>query len=253
MSERTQAWSCGGGTQSAAIAALIVEGKLPKPDYAVMVDTEREKSSTWRYVYGTIQPRLADVGVDLIVIPKSQFASEDVFAHSGQLLIPAYTTQSGSISKLSGFCSDKWKVRVSERWLRSQGVKTSQAVTWLGFSTNELRRVRTGRFRYPLIYDYPMNREACHQLANDVLGVAPPRGGSCCWMCPNMGDRQWQEMRESDPEDFAKACAFDESIRERDPHAFVHRSGQPLIQIASEIANPGQMTLDGCDSGYCFL
>lgn len=28
-----QVWMCGGGTQSVAIAALIVQGKLPKPDF----------------------------------------------------------------------------------------------------------------------------------------------------------------------------------------------------------------------------
>jgi hypothetical protein len=35
-------WSCGGGTQSAAIAALIVSGQMPVPDLSVIVDTERE-------------------------------------------------------------------------------------------------------------------------------------------------------------------------------------------------------------------
>jgi hypothetical protein len=39
----TDLWSCGGGTQSAAIAALIVRGDIRKPDLAVIVDTERER------------------------------------------------------------------------------------------------------------------------------------------------------------------------------------------------------------------
>jgi hypothetical protein len=33
-------WSYGGGKQSVAIAALIVQGKLPKPDLIVMADTD---------------------------------------------------------------------------------------------------------------------------------------------------------------------------------------------------------------------
>ena len=45
--KRNLIWSCGGGTQSAAIAALIVQGRLPIPDISLMVDTEREKSGTW--------------------------------------------------------------------------------------------------------------------------------------------------------------------------------------------------------------
>lgn len=43
---RTQLWASGGGVQSAAIAALIVQGYI-RPDLAVIVDTEREQSTTW--------------------------------------------------------------------------------------------------------------------------------------------------------------------------------------------------------------
>jgi hypothetical protein len=246
----TQVWSCGGGTQSAAIAALIIEGKLPKPDYAVMADTGREKSSTWRYVNGVLIPSLAGVGVTLHVAAKAKYGTVDLFSKD-TLLIPAYTNLSGETSKLSGFCSDKWKVRVIGRWLREQGVIHSQAMQWLGFSTNELRRVRAGKFRYPLIMEFPMNREACHAYATQVLGVAPPRGGSACWNCPNLSDAQWVEMRESDPEDFDKACDLDEEIRQRDPNVFLHRSCKPLRLVT--LGSPDQMTLSGCESGMCFV
>lgn len=60
-----EVWSCGGGTQSAAIAALIVTGKLPKPDLAVIVDTEREKETTWRYYTNVLRPELWKLGVML--------------------------------------------------------------------------------------------------------------------------------------------------------------------------------------------
>lgn len=53
---KTVAWSCGGGRQSVGIGVLIVRGDLPKPDIAVIVDTERENSSTWRYYGETLQP-----------------------------------------------------------------------------------------------------------------------------------------------------------------------------------------------------
>ena len=62
---RTQIWSSGGGVQSTAIAALIVQGKLPKPDIAVIADTERELSTTWKYIEEVTGPALASVGVTL--------------------------------------------------------------------------------------------------------------------------------------------------------------------------------------------
>jgi 3'-phosphoadenosine 5'-phosphosulfate sulfotransferase (PAPS reductase)/FAD synthetase len=55
---RTQIWSSGGGVQSCAIAALIVRGVLQKPAYAVIIDTEREMSSTWEYMREVISPAL---------------------------------------------------------------------------------------------------------------------------------------------------------------------------------------------------
>jgi hypothetical protein len=51
-------WSCGGGTQSAAISALIVRGELPKPSAAIIADTGREASETWRYYECTLKPAL---------------------------------------------------------------------------------------------------------------------------------------------------------------------------------------------------
>ncbi|WP_259474093.1 hypothetical protein, partial [Pseudomonas syringae] len=49
MTKRTQIWSSGGGTQSSAIAALICQGEL-SPDLSIIVDTEREMSTTWDYM-----------------------------------------------------------------------------------------------------------------------------------------------------------------------------------------------------------
>lgn len=50
MSKRVlEVWSCGGGVQSVAIGALIVGGKLPMPDVAVIADTGRETGRTWAY------------------------------------------------------------------------------------------------------------------------------------------------------------------------------------------------------------
>ena len=45
---RVQVWSSGGGTKSAAIAALICKNEL-MPDIAIIVDTEREVQTTWDY------------------------------------------------------------------------------------------------------------------------------------------------------------------------------------------------------------
>jgi hypothetical protein len=52
---RVQLWSCGGGRQSAGIAAFISRGLLPKPDCVVMVALEWEVRSIWPYVNAYIR------------------------------------------------------------------------------------------------------------------------------------------------------------------------------------------------------
>lgn len=100
MSEahRTQIWSSGGGVQSTAIGALICMGEL-RPDMAVIVDTERELSTTWDYLDRWVIPALEHVGVTLHRVAKSEYATVDLMRNN-DLLIPAFTTQSGEIGKL---------------------------------------------------------------------------------------------------------------------------------------------------------
>jgi len=173
----TQVWSCGGGTQSAAVAALIIQGRLPKPDLAVIVDTEREKSSTWRYLDDVIRPNLAKVGLAVERVPKSRFATVDLYGgkDGDTLLIPAFTTQNGSVGKMETFCSVEWKREVTARWLRSLGVE--QARVWIGISRDEMRRIRSPRRQwlqewYPLLFDAPMTKGDWHSSCNGCNGLA---------------------------------------------------------------------------------
>jgi hypothetical protein len=255
MMERINVWSCGGGTQSAAIAALIVQGRLPKPEYSIVVDTERERTSTWEYVDGVLIPELAKVGVELVRVPKSKYATVDLFSlKEGSLLIPTYTTLSGAISKLRNFCSFEWKRYVIMRYLRDQGVKA--CFNWLGISTDELRRVRTGKtnwFRnhYPLVYDIPMNRGECIALVKE-MGWPKPHNSSC-WMCPNMPDHEWLDIKENNPEDFERAVQFEREIREVDPYVYLHPQAVPLDRVDwSKAKKVGAQLVLGCDSGHCF-
>lgn len=77
--ERVQLWSCGGGRQSVLMLGLMKAGELPKPDIACMVDTNRERSSTWRYVNAVIRPELEALGVPFVLIDRSEFATVDLW------------------------------------------------------------------------------------------------------------------------------------------------------------------------------
>lgn len=252
----TIVWSCGGGTQSAAIAALIVQGKLPKPDLAVMVDTEREKSGTWEYADAVLIPNLREAGVTLHRVRKSEYATVDLWAGNGDLLLPVFTNQSGEQGKLPVYCSDKWKSRVVQRWLRSQGVESAEQ--WIGISIDEMRRTRFSglgwlRNRYPLIepeFGLTYRRSDCEAEIARLGWPKAPR--SACWMCPNMGDFEWLEMKTHYPGDFACAVRLEREMRQKDPHAWLHGSCVPLDQV--DFTTQGSLFEDrSCASGMCFV
>lgn len=251
---RTQIWSSGGGVQSTAIAALIVAGKLPKPDLAVIADTERELSTTWAYMEAVTIPALKNVGVQLHRVKKSKYASVDLYggADKKSLLIPAFTTHSGDIGKLPGFCSGEWKLRVVQRWANAEhGVEA--ATMWMGISTDEMGRASlpSGKWwkRYPLI-ELNMSRADCFRVVEEAGWPEPPR--SSCWMCPNHREDEWLWQSVAAPQDHRKAVVFDLEMRKKDPHAWLHPSAQPLGEVKFDVANE-VMFGKGCQTGLCFV
>jgi hypothetical protein len=247
----TEVWSCGGGTQSGAMATLISLGKLPRPDFAFMTDTGRERSSTWPFVDGFIRPALAKVDLELTVIQASDFARLDIYWND-TVLLPGYTNISGDVGKLSPFCSGKWKRDVAERWMRSVGIKTARS--WLGISRDEARRIRAQHrpwleLWYPLIFEVPMRREECVQLIRGQgwTGHIPH---SACFMCPNLSDAEWIDMKMNWPVDFAAACELEAETRLKDPHFFLHPACIPLADV-DFMAQTTMFPERGCTTG-CF-
>ena len=243
-----EVWMYGGGVQSCAIAALITQGKVPPPDIAVIADTGREKQSTWDYLRNVVQPA---INFQIEIVKKDDFATVDIWRGDTSLL-PSFSNIKGDTAKLPTYCSNEWKKRVIERWLRKiKGVK--KFVKWIGFSLDEARRVirmrKSGDAVYfPLIETVPINRHECVSLVEKMGWPTPPR--SACWMCPNMNHGEWQDLKENSPSEFAAAVALEVEVRAKDPHAFFHRSCKPLDQVDFE--REPDLFSRPCDSGLCF-
>lgn len=247
---RVQVWSNGGGVQSSAIAVLIAEGKLPAPDLAVIADTEREGSATWDYLRDHIGPMLADVGVKVWRVRKSEYTADDLYVNDN-LLIPAFSTINGVDGKQPGFCSDKWKKTVVQRFCRDLFPDARGFDMWMGISTDELGRVKVvdGKWRkkYPLI-EKRLSRNDCMSIVEKFGLPVPPR--SSCWCCPNHTDYEWRHLKENCPGDFARAVDLEAEIRKDQPWITFHKSG-PLseVEFGEEAAD---MFSGFCDSGMCF-
>jgi hypothetical protein len=253
----SEVWSCGGGTQSAAIAALIVSGKLPKPDLAVIADTGREASETWRFFESVLAPELKKVGVDLVRLPHAfegkGYNTVDIYSGKDKntIVMPMFTSKEGS-GMLPKYCSNEWKTRPVDRYIRGAGF--TQGNIWIGFSIDEMERMRAfdpkskWNHSYPLV-DLKLTRGDCIALTEKMGWGTPPR--SACWMCPYRSDAEWTHLKNKDPKDFARAVDLEKELQGRDEHVYFHGSCKPLDEVEF---NEGQedMFSKPCASGMCF-
>lgn len=256
-----QVFSSGGGTQSCAISVLILQGKLPRPDYVVISDTGREMPTTWQYLDSVVRPAFKAIGLEVHRVKRSEFASpwgRKLFATSGDLMIPAFSNQNGKPSKLSAFCSGAWKSETIDRWFSiTQGLTRSKYVKWIGFSFDETTRIlrmqkgkefKKGLIRFPLV-EIPTRRHEAIEIVEKYGWPEPPR--SRCFDCPNQSDKEWHQVKTIFPPLFKKAIQRDEQIRERDAHAFLHSSIAPLKD--ADLNPEEDLFSAGCSSGECFL
>jgi hypothetical protein len=94
-----------------------------------------------------------------------------------------------------------------------------------------------------------MRRQQCVELIRSVgwVGVIPR---SACYMCPNMRNAEWIDMKTNFPEDFEAACAVEAKVRVKDPHFYCHESCVPLAQV-DFYSQQTMFTDHGCTTG-CF-
>jgi hypothetical protein len=256
---RAITWSYGGGTQSVAIAVLIAQGRLPKPEMIVIADTSREASETWEYLDNHVTPLLGSVGLKVNIAPHS-LSYVDLYSN-GELLIPAYTKH----GMLQTFCSSEWKAKVVQRYLRGGGYGPKKPVlTWIGISLDEKRRAKPSslqwqKLHWPLLFDVPLRRAECRQIVLDAGLPEPPK--SSCWKCPYRRDSQWKRLKDLYPDDFEKACQIDEQIRYEDIMSggdglWLHESRKPLREVDFKVTLPVHPLFQdttGCDSGQCWV
>jgi len=259
---RPQIFSHGGGTQGTAIVALIVQGRLPKPDAAVIADTGREASQTWDMWENTTRPALEEIGVPCHRIPHSfdgsGYNTIDIWTgkHGNTVAMPMFTPAadgSGKESQLPKYCSNEWKRRPIERYLK-RALGYTEADLWIGYSldeaTSRAKHMSEAKFRdsYPLI-EVGMSRGDCKALVESMGWGKAPR--SACWMCPYRSKSEWVDLKENWPRDFEAAVKLERHIQKHDPNAYFHRSLKPLDQIEwSEVSD--ETYEPGCQSGLCF-
>ncbi|WP_051581305.1 hypothetical protein [Pseudonocardia acaciae] len=241
--------SLGAGVQSTTLALLAVEGALPAPDLAIFADTMSEPRKVYAHLDRLVAV-LTDVGIEVVRVSQGDLGA-DTLSTAGFMRLPAFVQGAGNgAAMLRRQCTERYKLEPIRREIRRRlGARTSAtgavltpppgavAEQWIGFSTDEIGRVKDQRVpyirnRYPLL-ELNMSRQNCLAwLRRRGWGDTPK---SACTFCPFHGNRQWREMRDHDPAAWADAVEFDRRIRQRTFRGpqevpFLHRSLLPLDQ-----------------------
>ena len=262
----------GGGRQTVAMCILVRRGVLPKPDRIIIANTGREKTSTWEYMAEITQPLLAQIGLSVEIAPRS-LAYVDLYGFNGSLLLPAFT----ATGKLSAFCSDEWKAQVVNRYLHLSSLGYTQAeiedmpesrvraemkrrvdkhfINWIGFAWDERARIKNTDNRRFHLCDLVLTKADCIRIIEDEGHPLPPT--SSCWMCPNMRNWQWRQVRDDYPNDFKSACELDDEIREWDiasgnDGVWLHHSRVPLREADLD-ADDSKEPARQCGLGMCMI
>lgn len=242
----------GGGRQTVAICVLIAREILPRPDVIVMADTGRENPSTWEYLEQHMKPFLQRHGLAVEVAPHS-LATVDLYSGNGDLLLPVFT----NTGKLRTYCSNEWKRRVVDRYLRAKEI--TSGTRWIGFAFDEKRRWKgmhdttEGQWTTfcPLV-DLMCNTATCLKIIERAELPMPHH--SACWMCPHKRNSEWRFIRDNYPDKWQEAIAMDEEVRENDERhsVFLHHDRVPLGEANIDV-DESENKVQQCTLGACFV
>jgi hypothetical protein len=242
----------GGGTPSTSLLLMSLAGQLPRLDAVVFPDTGFERRAVTDHL-----ARLARVarnaGVAFYRVGAGSLR-EDALApasHDWAGLPLLVADGDGGARRLPARCATRYRAvpvarKVRELW---QTAGRPQVELWLGLAREDAPRgprAEAGpvRYRFPLI-ERGLTRSDCKRWLA-AHGWAAPISG--CVGCPLQADLRWAELRDTTPDQWAAAVAFDRAIRHGRPpldgEAFVHRSLVPLDRV--ELDGPAdRAVIDG--------
>ena len=252
--------SYGMGTQSSAIALMSAAGQLPKLDAVIAADTGGELPEVYEFA-AYVENVVTRAGIPYLRVSAGVLEDDLLAAEpTGPNPTPPLKTKraDGGAGRINAYrCSYDYKRRVvqqaTKRLCGGRGAwKRSTVRQWIGFSADEIGRVKTDdecrcshamashgrsgcqrcrcdrfdRWRlnvHPLV-DLGWTRERVIRWFAENGHPAPTR--SACWFCPNSSNARWRWLRAHHPDLFERACHLDEHCRSG--AAFQRRSNNPI-------------------------
>ena len=266
--------SLGAGVQSSTLALMAASGEVgPMPHAAVFADTQAEPSAVYDWLdwlsgqlpFPVHRVTAGDLAKSSLGVKVSE-AGNKYINHT----IPAFMgNDDGMKGILRRSCTVDFKIvpitREVARLRRVAGGKPLPHVNqWIGISLDEIRRCKPARVSY-ITHQWPlverrMTRRDCLEWMRKRGYPAPPR--SSCIFCPYHSDAEWQRLRTSDPQAFARAVDYEAQLQASCRSVilrgvpYLHASRVPLSEVNFDAPAPapdsGQMELwQGECEGMC--
>jgi len=188
--------SYGGGTNSTAMLIGLIE-RQEKVDFILFADTGGEKPHTYTYV-DMFSEWLKDHGMPESITVSNLPTLEADCLTRGALPSVAYGFKS---------CSDRWKIRPQNKYLKEHGIKVTQRL--IGFDADEPQRAKEieGN-RYPLL-EWDWGRDECIKAIKDA-GLPSP-GKSSCYFCPSSKKHEILQLARMYPDLAERAVAMEKN------------------------------------------
>lgn len=239
--------SLGAGVQSSGLLVCSALGlhDVPRADLAVFADTGDEPQ--WVYDYLDVLEEFGEAhGIPVHRTSRGKLSEWMIDRQkAGQrfVSVPLYTLGADGAREgmLRRQCTREFKVEPLEKFVRKAlGYEPRKRIRLavrclMGISIDEAGRMRPSRTRwitnrYPLV-EAGITRARALEICVEA-GLPEPRRSSCVY-CPYHDNATWLDLRDNHPEEWEKAVAFDDAIRDmtmagRERPAFVHRSCVPL-------------------------
>lgn len=266
------ALSLGAGVQSSTCLLLACRREIPPFDVAIFADTGWEPQAVYRHLRRL--QRLADrAGIPVRRVRRGDIRADALDPSHRFASMPLYTlSPQGTRGMARRQCTHEYKIRPIKAEVRRMlgyphparvpaGVYAHMAI---GISVDELHRAREAdvaymRNTFPLL-DLEWRRGDClTYLDEHGLGDTPR---SSCIGCPYHSDQFWHQLRAESPTEWDDAVAFDHAIRHGSARAnaaghplrgmfWLHRTRQPLDQVALRPRQAGSSHTQGCGPWTC--
>ena len=252
--------SLGLGVQSTALYMMSSLGRIDRADHAIFADPGAELPQTYQILEHLKDWAKYNDGIPIHVTDERNLYKDLLNQKKGKRLasIPAFTEHGGMLRRQ---CTGEYKIQpVIKKTRELHGLKPRQRMPmtemWLGISMDEIERVKVSQlprveYYYPLIEER-MSRSECIQFFKDRSFPVPPK--SSCVFCPYHSNKNWKELKEKLPEQFAQAVKVDEAIRDSSKKGvkepiYLHRSCTPLERVDFG----DQLEMFMCEEGFCGL